>query len=457
MLLAFIKSSNVSSILDVSEVNRILNFLRNHVFPHEELYARCFFLRVRGFDAYSNTPHEGTNRGLKYCEMSVRPNMSQAESTKVMTVQDMARAKKKFGTVSDAFHKTQLHADTATIQYIQKAAESMLQMEMEDADNYVSIRSDANTWCVLADVAIARKSGKSPIPDFQRVRTVHIDDHHGCLRCSCGFQDRYGLPCRHATHVARHYGSDFHSWNHQDVDLRYHNSYCMFVATKDPGSMNEDEKSIRANLINARQQHFSIPFAPPIYEYASGVKYAVGANCDEEEFRSFDCVATRIRSVKDKVVAVLNYSESEVSRALSSLKDGMDDAAGFTQESHKCDNTNEWFNESGGFLDEDDDTMTFSWDASSSNTPECSKASSSAYAEAAPLWKEFMQELEEASPTTRNFGIGILKGSVIELKSRNAKRALRFSEGNPKGSIISSKFKSQSTKSTHKKQGYYPV
>jgi hypothetical protein len=68
-----------------------------------------------------------------------------------------------------------------------------------------------------------------------------------------------------------------------------------------------------------------------------------------------------------------------------------------------------------------------------------------------------MRELDEASPATRNFGIGILKGSLIELKSRRAKRALRFSEGGPKGSIISSKFKSQSTKSTHKKQGYYPI
>ena len=450
LLLGFIKSSNVSSILDVSEVNRILTFLRNHVFPHEELYARCFFLRVRGFDAYSNTPHEGTNRGLKYCEMSVRPNMSQAESTKVMTVQDMARAKQKAAAVSDAFHKTQLHADTATIQYIQKVAESMLQVEMEGADNYVSIRSDAKTWWVL--FAMPRKQ-KGPIPAFERARTVHIDDHHGCLLCNCGFQDRYGLPCRHVTHVARHYGTDFHSWNRTDVDLRYHNSYCIFVATKDPGVMNEEEKSIRANLIDARQKDFSIPFARPICGYESGVKYAVGANCDEEEFRSFDCVATRIQSIKDKVVAVLNYSESEVSRALRSLKDGMDDAPGFTQESHKCDNTNDWCNDSG--TDKDDDTMTFSWGPSS--TPECKTSSSSAYAEAAPLWKEFMQELDEASPATRNFGIGTLKGGLIELKSRKAKRALPFCEGGPNGSIISSKVKCQSTKSTHKKQGYYPI
>ena len=87
--------------------------------------------------------------------------------------------------------------------------------------------------------------------------------------------------------------------------------------------------------------------------------------------------------------------------------------------------------------------MTFSWDPSS--TPECSKTSSSSpYTEAAPVWNEFMQELDETSPATRKFGIGILKGGLIELKSRKAKRALPFCEGGPNGSIISSKVKCQS-------------
>ena len=60
---------------------------------------------------------------------------------------------------------------------------------MEGADNYVSIRIDAKTWWVL--FAMPRKQ-KGPIPAFERARTVHVDDHHGCLLCNCGFQDRYG-------------------------------------------------------------------------------------------------------------------------------------------------------------------------------------------------------------------------------------------------------------------------
>jgi hypothetical protein len=241
----------------------------------------------------------------------------------------------------------------------------------------------------------------------------------------------------------------------------------MLVATKDPAAMSNEEKSIRTNLINARQLDFSIPLAPSICEFECCKKYAVGARCNNDEFSTYELVAAYIRKVKDKTVALLNYGEAEVSQTLMVLNDGMNDAAGFTQESHNCNNNSDWDSDSGndgdnpmengslcdGSENNDDNPIAFSWDAS--ETPEC-KASSSAYAEAAPLWKELMQELDEASPSTRNYGIGILKGSIIELKSRNAKRALSFCEGGVQGGIVSSKVKSKATKSKHRKQEYYP-
>jgi hypothetical protein len=45
-------------------------------------------------------------------------------------------------------------------------------------------------------------------------------------------------------HVSLHYGKDFESWTHNNVDLQDHNTYCMLVATKDPGAMIDEEKSI---------------------------------------------------------------------------------------------------------------------------------------------------------------------------------------------------------------------
>jgi hypothetical protein len=55
------------------------------VFPYKELYAHFYFLCIRALDAYSNTPHEGTNAGAKHCEKWVLPSMSQTESTKTLT------------------------------------------------------------------------------------------------------------------------------------------------------------------------------------------------------------------------------------------------------------------------------------------------------------------------------------------------------------------------------------
>jgi hypothetical protein len=68
MLLAYVQSPKVSSIIDEYNVKRILTWLHNHVFVHEQLYARCYYLHVPAIDAWTNTPHEGTNRGLKYAE-----------------------------------------------------------------------------------------------------------------------------------------------------------------------------------------------------------------------------------------------------------------------------------------------------------------------------------------------------------------------------------------------------
>jgi hypothetical protein len=80
-------------------------------------------------DAYSNTPHEGTNNGAKYCENRVSPAMSQAESTKRLTEQDEARVKTKRKQVADSFHKTQLHSSKKASQHLQKEADSQKKMK----------------------------------------------------------------------------------------------------------------------------------------------------------------------------------------------------------------------------------------------------------------------------------------------------------------------------------------
>ena len=89
-------------------VDKVMQLLRQYVFQHEALYASCHYLCVRGFDVYSNTPLEGTNSGLKECEIKVLPSMSQAQATK--THQDQNAFQNKSHMIAQWFLKHQLGA-----------------------------------------------------------------------------------------------------------------------------------------------------------------------------------------------------------------------------------------------------------------------------------------------------------------------------------------------------------
>jgi len=450
MLLADLNSSRVLSVLYRSEVNRILDFLRNHVFPHEQHYARCFFLHVRAFDAWTNTPHEGTNCGLKYCENRVLPTMSQAVSTKVMTDQDAERAKRKAAAVSASFHKTQLYSDTETGGEVQKVAESMLVEEMREATKYISIRIDERTWLVLRGVP--RKASSHRMPVFERVRVVTLKDD-GTMVCSCGYVDRFGIPDRHVSHVALSYSiNKFEWWSHHSIDLRFHNSYCRFVATKDPEHMSDQELSIKNRLIEARRLHHTVAMAPPIRPYESCSKFAIGACCDDEDYNQ---IVVRVKSVSAKKVSILNYGESHVQSILAALDSGMGSGTGFTQESHNC-------------MNEVDNDLLMS---NASDPEDCNPsafATSSERDESNPLQgtmssirartKELLQELEGSSPNTRRKYEEMVGNHIHEVKAVKARRRLRLSKETNRnhGRIISGKVKSKNAKPRHEKQRYHP-
>ena len=63
----FLRSESVKVVFGSENVDKIFEFLRKSVEPWEDSF--CFYLRkqTRHFDVCSNTAHEGTNNGMKYC------------------------------------------------------------------------------------------------------------------------------------------------------------------------------------------------------------------------------------------------------------------------------------------------------------------------------------------------------------------------------------------------------
>ena len=66
MLIKYIGSKHVADKIGNNNADGILNFLRGHVFTHEEFFAAYKYNNTHYFCDYSNTPLEGTNGGLKY-------------------------------------------------------------------------------------------------------------------------------------------------------------------------------------------------------------------------------------------------------------------------------------------------------------------------------------------------------------------------------------------------------
>ncbi|KAG7345185.1 MULE transposase domain containing protein [Nitzschia inconspicua] len=207
LLLSHVNSDEVVKVIGRDNADNTVTFLRSHVFVHEQHFARCFYLDVRGFDAYSNTCLEGTNYGVKYCENRVLPNMSQAKATKVMINQDEDKFSQNRKKTSDAFHKKPLQARTNTSAHILPTAESMLQQAMVASESYISYRCCEHKWWVLY-------SGHRNLP----------------------------------------FGTNFESFTHHSINIRFWTVYSLYAVVLDPSELNEDELNIRNKLVMTSDQ-----------------------------------------------------------------------------------------------------------------------------------------------------------------------------------------------------------
>ncbi|KAG7371051.1 protein-L-isoaspartate O-methyltransferase [Nitzschia inconspicua] len=231
----------------VDTADNIVTFLRSNVFVHEQHFARCFYVDVRGFDAYSNTCLEGTNYGVKYCENRVLPNMSQAKATKVMINQDEDKFTQNRKKASDAFHKTPLQARTNTSAHVLQTADSMLQQAMVASESYISYRVCERKWWVLY-------SGHRNLP----VRLLPVFER---------------------------FGTNFESFTHQSVDIRFWTAYSLYSVVLDPSELNEDELNIRNKLVTARWKSPQTPTAPASTKSMDEGRYSVGSK-SEDKFMS---------------------------------------------------------------------------------------------------------------------------------------------------------------------------
>ena len=225
----------------------VRDFFCNYVFNVVEDYA--FYPRkfIRHYDECTNSSHEGTNFGLKNHSTPVLPSMSLSRSAQVQTLQsDLKMASIERQAASLLVHQPNW-VSSLTSPYILPLAESIIQQEIALVPKYI-VRRKENAWQVVLnyvdnpnyftntmDGDVCKKLRKF-LPRYRHLRTVTSDDNSNC-QCSCGFFQRFGIPCRHLHAVAKFENPAFVGFTHHDVSVIWLRSYSHFAYTREHNSV----------------------------------------------------------------------------------------------------------------------------------------------------------------------------------------------------------------------------
>ena len=327
MLIKYIGSKHVADKIGNNNADGILNFLRGHVFTHEERFAAYRYNDTRSFRDYSNTPLEGTNGGLKYCNFAVKPNMKLSKSASYMICQDENKYVDKIRMSYSNFSKTKLYGlegeSRKAARRIVPAALGEMVQQIGLASTYCSMRISYEKWVVRVAKENHKAIGTQLIPRFLRYRCVQRDDIGGFC-CTCPYAKIYGIPCRHIIHVIQSYCSSPYFFTHHDVDVRWWTTYSILVSLMDPVDLVETERLMKTELIRIRLnedlcigQHASLePFHGEVYVCGSQSSDGLQRiSLGEAKARLFDNV---------DVSYPINYDISSVGSALASLNGGYD-------------------------------------------------------------------------------------------------------------------------------------
>ena len=244
-------SSGVRNSIGQLNAENLLNFLRGHIFVHEEYFAAHKYNRVLSFCDYSNTPLEGTNGGLKYGYFAVEPHMKISKSASYMIVQDECKHNIRRRTAYENQFKTKLYdmhvGDSKETKHITPKALGEMRQQIQLGHSYCSIRLDRSKWLVRTGGDFIETASLYRLPRFLRFRYVTMEERQGFV-CTCPFTSMYGLPCRHIAHVIQYYSKTPFFFSHRDVDIRWWTTYANFAAIMEPSNLDHNEQAIREQL-----------------------------------------------------------------------------------------------------------------------------------------------------------------------------------------------------------------
>ena len=197
LLKEFVHSTIISSKLGTFFSSNFDAFFRKNVETHEAFYVYYIRKHLRHYEEYSNSSHEGTNKGLKYCAAPVTPNLRMDHSCAILSKQGVRSITSKKHYMTKQFRSTKPHTKLCCSNELVEKCECALQHSIDSLTDYECIRITSSKWLVRR---LHYEDTDKLIPIFSRVRTVTFKDN--VLHCSCPRTSVYGDVCVHALKVA---------------------------------------------------------------------------------------------------------------------------------------------------------------------------------------------------------------------------------------------------------------
>ena len=449
LLLKYINSSHVVTTIGLDACRKLETFIRSHVQPHEQHY--CFFRRlsIRHMDMYSNTPHEGTNNGIKASAAPSMPQHSIATAARVLCVNSEVNAIQRGRESATLLMGHKLWSKTKTADYVTSYAENEIKNQASEIHSYHSMRLNSLNWSVrrrqhkplqslrfdeleqdaaLADASIhivGRRQPNKVIPQFDRVRKVKLVGR--CLNCSCNFFERIGLPCRHQIHVLHYHMTPLWTGlSHHDVSIRWWTTYLFFYR-----SLDAQHQQICNALKMLDQNDCKGPYVPDNFATLLPPSYPA---IHQQEQNSMPPVDTSFFDVKPILDSCKNYSAGEIALATGKALQGGDIASIPPDMTQETSITSHWSQlqenvSNDGDNDDDEDfvmsnggEIDFSVDARlDTNEANTVSERGSVYQQLYPVFKELCSLLEPNTPEVQMHSAYLSKHILCE-KERRLKR-----------------------------------
>ena len=279
----YLRSPQVRNEIGTEYCITVENMVQQYIEVHEDKFVFHEKIALRHFNEYSNSCHEGTNKGLKFHSNKVGPQFLLENSAMRLTQQGKTRYQKFCIDATRQLTKNPVwnHSLKNLNNKIISRGLSLLTEEFNLHGNYENVRVEDATWyvCMNCNMDNGRKSSFYSVhPIYSRVRTVTVTK--GFMKCSCKLFERTGLICRHMFNVMstfREYDGPFH----HDISVCWWTTYYKNAGMQTPLSQ-ALEKLFDNDIIGPyiKEKHYDhLPLCLcPEHSWIRDDKYPVSVN-----------------------------------------------------------------------------------------------------------------------------------------------------------------------------------